>query len=165
MPTQFQLVGRMNIFPHTWGSQSRWPGKSLCRNKIHSVHWENLPCVVHTLQIWVSRHSVQTIQLIYKYIKEGNKWRYKEKYPWLYPSDERKYMTDMEILEKYMDLEKSCLTEKEKMEVMDMLYKYKEAFSLRDEIGTCPNIEIEIDITDKSPFFIRPYHVKEEDKK
>ena len=47
---------------------------------------------------------------------------------------------------------------------MDMLYKYKEAFSLRDEIGTCPNIEVEIEVTDKSPFFIRPYHVREEDK-
>ena len=45
-----------------------------------------------------------------------------------------------------------------------MLYKYKEAFSLRDEIGICPNIEVEIDIMDKSPFFIKPYHVKEEDK-
>ena len=45
-----------------------------------------------------------------------------------------------------------------------MLYKYKEAFSLRDEIGTCPNIEVEIDVTDKSPFIIRPYHTKEEDK-
>ena len=54
--------------------------------------------------------------------------------------------------------------EKEKKEVMEMLYKYKEAFSLRDEIGTCPNIEAEIDVMDKSPFFIRPYHVKEEDK-
>ena len=29
---------------------------------------------------------------------------------------------------------------------MDMLYKYKEAFSLRDEIGTCPNIEVEIEV-------------------
>ena len=45
-----------------------------------------------------------------------------------------------------------------------MLHKYKDAFSLRDEIGTCPNIEVEIDITDKSPYFIRPYYVKEEDK-
>ena len=35
---------------------------------------------------------------------------------------------------------------------------------MRDEIGTCLNIEVEIDIMDKSPFFIRPYHVKEEDK-
>ena len=48
---------------------------------------------------------------------------------------------------------------------MDMLYKYKEAFSLRDEIGTCPNIEVGIDVTDKSPFFIRPHHIREEDKK
>ena len=47
---------------------------------------------------------------------------------------------------------------------MDMLYKYREAFSLRDEIGTSPNVEVEIDTTDKSPFFIRPYHVREEDK-
>ena len=45
------------------------------------------------------------------------------------------------------------LTQKEKEEIMDMLYKCKEAFSLRDEIGTCPIIEVEIDITDKSPFF------------
>ena len=47
---------------------------------------------------------------------------------------------------------------------MDMLFKYREAFSLRDEIGTCPNIEVEIDVKDKSPFFIRPYQVREEDK-
>ena len=33
-----------------------------------------------------------------------------------------------------------------------------------NEIGTYPNIEVEIDVADKSPFFIRPYHVKEEDK-
>ena len=45
-----------------------------------------------------------------------------------------------------------------------MLYKYREAFSLRDEIGTCPNIKVEIDVTDKSQFFLRPYHVREEDK-
>ena len=44
-------------------------------------------------------------------------------------------MMDKEILEKYIDLDKSCLTEKEEREVMEMLYKYKEAFSLRDEIG------------------------------
>ena len=43
-----------------------------------------------------------------------------------------------------------------------MLYKYKETFSLRDEIGTCPNIEVKIDVMDKSPFFIRPYQIKED---
>ena len=58
-----------------------------------------------------------------------------------------------------------CLTEKEKGEIIDMLYKYKEAFNLRDKIGTCPNTEEGIDVTDKSPFFIRPYHIREEDKR
>ena len=57
-----------------------------------------------------------------------------------------------------------CLNKEEILKVMDMLYKYKEVFSLRDEIGTCPNIEVEIEITDRSPFFIRPYHVREGDK-
>ena len=33
-----------------------------------------------------------------------------------------------------------------------MLFDYKEAFSLRDEIGTCSNIEVEIDVIDKSQF-------------
>ena len=87
-----------------------------------------------------------------------------DKYPWLSSDDERRNMTDREILEKYIDLETSCLNKKEKLKVMDMLYKYKEVFSLRDEMGTCPNIEVEIEVTDKSPFFIRPYHVREEDK-
>ena len=73
-------------------------------------------------------------------------------------------MTDREILDKYINLDNSCLHEEEKREVMDMLFSYKEAFSLRDEIGTCPNIEVEIDVTDKSPFFIRPNHIREEDK-
>ena len=73
-------------------------------------------------------------------------------------------MTDRETLDKYIDFENSCLTKKEKKEVMDMLYKYREAFSLRDEISTCLNIEVEIEVTDKSPFFTRPYHVREERK-
>ena len=50
-----------------------------------------------------------------------------------------------------------------KKEVRDLLYEYKDAFSLRDVIGMCPNIEFEVDITDKTPFFIRPFYAKEED--
>ena len=87
-----------------------------------------------------------------------------DKYPWLSPDDEKRNMTDREILVKYIDLGASCLNKEERLKVMDMLCKYKEAFNLRDEIGTCPNIEVEIEVTDKSPFFIRPYHVREEDK-
>ena len=88
----------------------------------------------------------------------------KENYLWLDKSVERKCMTDREILDKYINLDKSCLTRKEKEEVRDLLYEYKDPFSLRDEIGMCPNIEVEIDVRDKTPFFIRPFHAKEEDK-
>ena len=73
-------------------------------------------------------------------------------------------MTDREILDRYTNFNNSYLTDKEKIEVWDLLYEYKDAFSFRDEIGTCPNIEVEIDVTDKTPFSIRPYHAKEEDK-
>ena len=89
----------------------------------------------------------------------------KEKYPWLEDTDKRKYMTNKEILDKYINLDNSCLTKVEKAQVRDLLYKYKDAFNLRDEIGLCPNIKIEIDITDKSPCFIRPFHANKEDKK
>ena len=61
-------------------------------------------------------------------------------------------MTDQDILDKYIDLESLCLTKEEMKEVMEILYKYKEVFSLRDDMGTCPNIEVEIDVMDKSPF-------------
>ena len=75
-----------------------------------------------------------------------------DKYLWLDPEDERSNMTNREILEKYVDLKDSYLNEEEIVKVMDMLFKYKEAFSPRDEIGTCLN------------FFIRPYHVRDEGK-
>ena len=94
--------------------------------------------------------------------KEREQKSPEDKYPWLDPDDEQRYMTDKEILDNYINLDDSCLNIEEKKEVMDMLYRYKEAFSLRDDIGTCPNIEVEINVTDKSPFFIRPYHVRED---
>ena len=71
-------------------------------------------------------------------------------------------MTNREILNKYIDLEDACLTKWEKQKLKDIIYNYKDAFSLRDEIGTCPNIKVEIDVTDNSPFFIRSFHAKED---
>ena len=85
-----------------------------------------------------------------------------ESYPWIDDADERKYMTDKEVLDKYIDLQDSCLDEKERKHVMKMLYGYTDVFCLRDEISMCPNIDVNIEVTDNSPFFIRPYHVKEE---
>ena len=63
-------------------------------------------------------------------------------------------MLDREILRKNINLDDTCLSREEKEEVMDMLYKYKDAFSLRDEIGTCPNIDVGIEVMDKSPFLL-----------
>ena len=96
--------------------------------------------------------------------KEREQRSQRGKYPWLDPDDDQRHMTDREILEKYINLDNSCLNEEEKIQVMDMLYDYKETFSLRDEIATCPNIEVEIDVTDNSSFLIRPYLVREEEK-
>ena len=73
-------------------------------------------------------------------------------------------MTNRETLDKYINLKGSCLTKWEKQKLRNLIYEYKDAFSLRDKIGTCPSIKVEIDITDSSPFFIRPFHAREEDK-
>ena len=45
-----------------------------------------------------------------------------------------------------------------------VLVKYKDAFSLRDEIGLCPNMEIELELNDETPFFIRSFPIKETEK-
>ena len=47
---------------------------------------------------------------------------------------------------------------------MRNIHIYKDVFSLSDEMGLCPTIETDINVTDKSPFFIRPFHTNEEDK-
>ena len=86
------------------------------------------------------------------------------KYPWLEKSDPRNNMTDEQILHKYIDLSEAKLNTSEKDQLMELICKYKKAFSLRDEIGECPNIKIEIDLLDKSPFFVRPFSINEADK-
>ena len=73
-------------------------------------------------------------------------------------------MTDEEILDKYIDLSNSDLTSNEKKTLMDIIKEHKQAFSLRDEIGQCPNIKIDIDVIDDSPFFVRPFPIHEEDR-
>ena len=87
-----------------------------------------------------------------------------DQYPWLAADDERRKLSDEEIIYRYIDLSDSDLTEDEKIEVRETLLKYKEAFSLRDEIGRCPHMEVELELHDKSPFFIRPFPIKESDK-
>ena len=88
----------------------------------------------------------------------------KDPYPWLELDDIRHFQTDRQILESAVDLSQSCLTSTQKVEFFDLLKKYKDAFCLRDEIGLAPHIQVHLDMTDKMPFFIRPFTVKEDMK-
>ena len=54
--------------------------------------------------------------------KEREQESPEDKYPWLDPEDDRRHMTDREILKKYINLNNSCLSKEEKIKVMDMLY-------------------------------------------
>ena len=58
-----------------------------------------------------------------------------DKYPWLDEDDPRRHQTDAEILYEKIDLKESALSRKEKAKLMKLIKKYRDAFSLRDEIG------------------------------
>ena len=98
--------------------------------------------------------------------EEENMESYKkfDPYPWLTKDDLRRFQSDEEILYEKIDLSDSALSRKEKSRLMKMLIKYREAFSLRDEIGECPNLEADIKVIDESPFFVRPFPISEKDK-
>ena len=85
-------------------------------------------------------------------------------YPWLTKDDPRRSQSDEEILYEKIDLSDSALSRKEKTRLMKMLIKYRDAFSLRDEIGECPNLKADIKVIDESPFFVRPFPISEKDK-
>ena len=73
-------------------------------------------------------------------------------------------MSDEEILDETINLSNSCLSSTEKKQLMNVVKKYKKALSLCDEIGECPNIRLNIDVIDDSPFFVRPFPISERDK-
>ena len=95
-------------------------------------------------------------------IDDTNKSTPDDKYPWLDPDDVRRNMTDKEILRMKLNLKDSILNEKEFLMKVE---QFTDVFSLRDEIGTCPFIEVHLKLKDETPFFIRPYPMREEQKK
>ena len=98
--------------------------------------------------------------------EEEDVGRYKQcdPYPWLTKNDPRRFQSDEEILYEKIDLSNSALSRKEKSRLMKILIKYRDAFSLRDEIGECPNLKADIKVIDESPFFVRPFPISEKDK-
>ena len=89
--------------------------------------------------------------------RDSSKPHKNDPYPWLDEDDPRRDMTDEEILDIYINLTNSDLTPDEKGTLMKLIKDHKQAFSLRDEIGKCPDIKIDIDVIDDSPFFVRPF--------
>ena len=64
-----------------------------------------------------------------------------------------------------LNLKDSVLDKKEKEEFLMKVEQFTDVFSLRDETGTCPFIEVHLKLKDKTPFFVRPYPMREEQKK
>ena len=96
--------------------------------------------------------------------KQSRPHQRSDPYPLLAVDDPRRYQSDEEIMYEKIDLSNSALSRKEKARLMKMLIKYRDAFSLRDEIGECPNLEADIEVIDESPFFVRPSPLSESDK-
>ena len=75
-------------------------------------------------------------------------------YPWLDMDDPRRKMTDEDILHVKVPLDKSILTAAEKEHLIKLMLKNTAAFSIRDEIGTCPYFEVKLKLRDGKPFFV-----------
>ena len=96
--------------------------------------------------------------------KQIDSYQKSDPYPWLADDDPRRYQSDEEIMYERIDLAYSALSRKEKARLMKLLIRLRDAFSLRDEIGECPNLEADIKVMDESPFFVRPFPISEGDK-
>ena len=85
-------------------------------------------------------------------------------YPWLDVDDPRRAMTDEEILCLKVPFDKSILSAAEKERLIKLMLENTAAFSIRDEIGTCPYFEVKLKLRDDKPFFVRPYNIREDQK-
>ena len=98
-------------------------------------------------------------------VDDMNKSTSDDKYPWLDPDDVRRNMTDKEILQVKINLKDLVLEEKGKEEFLEKVEQFTDVFSLRDKIGTCPFIEVHLKLKHETSFFVRPYPMREEQKK
>ena len=74
-------------------------------------------------------------------------------------------MTDTEILQMKLNLKDSVLEGKGKEDFLTNVEQLTDIFSLRNEISTCPFIEVHLKLKEETPFFVRPYPMREEQKK
>ena len=111
------------------------------------IHPTKMPCITTRTEIPID---------------DTNKSTPDDKYPWLDPDDPRRNMTDKEILQMKLNLKDSILNKKEKEEFLMKVEQFTDVFSLGDEIGTCPFIEVHLKLKDETPFFVRSYRILNE---
>ena len=87
-----------------------------------------------------------------------------KKHPYLDPNDPRLEMTNEEIIKRDIKLENCALSAENKTQLEHILNKNATAFSLHGEIGDCANYEVDFELTDRSPFYIRPYFISQTQK-
>ena len=63
-----------------------------------------------------------------------------------------------------LNVKDSVLDEKGTEDFLTNVEQFTDIFSLRDEIGTCPFIEVHLKLKDETPFFVRPYPMREQKK-
>ena len=73
-------------------------------------------------------------------------------------------MTDMEILKLKIKLDNGILDDKQKEHFYNIIHQNRDVFSMWDEIGTCPQIQVHLKLCDETPFFVRSYPIREEQK-
>ena len=90
----------------------------------------------------------------------------RELYPHLDPTDHRLNKTREELITEQVKLsESNNLTESQKTELLNVIKRNHEAFSLYDEIGDAKGTEIEFDLVEGAkPFYIRPYTLNNDEK-
>ena len=104
------------------------------------IHLAEMPCITTCTELPVD---------------DTNKSTSDDRYPWLDPDDIRRNMTDKKILRMKLNLKDSVLDKKVKEEFLEKVEQFTDVFSLRDEIGTCPFIEVHLKLKDKTPFFCK----------
>ena len=87
----------------------------------------------------------------------------RKQYPFLEDSDPRLKMYDHEIIDRDITFKHSVLDPDQQLKVKQLLFKYKDALSLHSEVGNT-KLTIDFDLTDDSPFYIRPYTVSAAEK-
>ena len=129
----------------------------------------NLVLYAHTLELMKLANEDPVLQAdtkieVFNELRQSTKSNEPkgDKYPWL--DNPRRTMTNEEILRLKVPLDKSVLTTTEKERLIKLMFENTQAFSIRDEISTCPYFEVKLKLRNDKPFFVRPYNIREDQK-